>query len=135
VTEILDRLAARDIEVWVDGGWASTPCSASRPEPKRSRPGDHPRRLFRRTGRARPALGLEYAAATEPGLPARLTLRGAGDRLVDLHPLVFDDAGNGWQELPDGKPGAHLAHHTGTGSRAARHGAHSMRDRVGSVGA
>jgi lincosamide nucleotidyltransferase A/C/D/E len=58
---------------------------------------------------ARPALGLEYAAATEPGLPARLRLRGAGDRRVDLHPLAFVDAGNGWQELPDGNRGRYSA--------------------------
>jgi hypothetical protein len=33
VTEILDRLAARGIEVWVDGGWGVDALSASRPEP------------------------------------------------------------------------------------------------------
>lgn len=34
-----------------------------------------------------------------PGPPARVLLRDRRGHEVDLHPLVFDDAGNGWQEL------------------------------------
>jgi hypothetical protein len=34
-----------------------------------------------------------------PGLPARLVLVDADGRQVDLHPVVFDRHGNGWQDL------------------------------------
>lgn len=34
-----------------------------------------------------------------PGPPARHVLKDPEGREIDLHPLVFDDAGNGWQEL------------------------------------
>jgi lincosamide nucleotidyltransferase A/C/D/E len=34
-------------------------------------------------------------------LPARLVLRDPRGRQVDFHPLVFDEAGNGWQQLSE----------------------------------
>jgi lincosamide nucleotidyltransferase A/C/D/E len=54
-------------------------------------------------------LGFEHATDIEPGLPARLALRDPGDRRVDIHPVVFDRPGNGWQELPDGSWGRYSA--------------------------
>lgn len=47
------------------------------------------------------ARGFAHDESAWPGLPARLVLRDAGGRRVDLHPLVFDAAGNGWLELPE----------------------------------
>jgi lincosamide nucleotidyltransferase A/C/D/E len=38
-------------------------------------------------------------AAAEPGLPARLVFVDGRRRKVDLHPLLFDADGNGWQQL------------------------------------
>jgi lincosamide nucleotidyltransferase A/C/D/E len=43
----------------------------------------------------------------DPGRPARVVLRDAPGRQVDLHPLTFDGNGDGWQELPDGERGAY----------------------------
>ncbi len=55
--------------------------------------------------------GLDYAhdAAARPGLPARLVLRAAERREVDLHPVVFDEDGNGWQPLGEDAFGAYPA--------------------------
>jgi lincosamide nucleotidyltransferase A/C/D/E len=47
-------------------------------------------------------LGFEHDPVAWPGLPARLVLADPRGRRIDFHPLVFDDRGNGWQELPDG---------------------------------
>jgi lincosamide nucleotidyltransferase A/C/D/E len=109
VAEILDRLAGRGIEVWVDGGWG---VDALLGEQTRVHDdldlviarGDCPRAQD-----ALRALGFEWAADVEPGLPARLALRDPRDRRVDIHPVVFDPAGNGWQELPDGTWGGYPA--------------------------
>ncbi len=47
-------------------------------------------------------LGFEHGPEFRPGLPARFVLRGPDDRRIDFHLVVFDAAGNGWQELPGG---------------------------------
>lgn len=66
-------------------------------------------------------IGLRHDPTVEPGLPARLVLRDDRGRQVDIHPLRFDEDGNGWQQLSEtGKawaryPAEHLG---GTGSIA-----------------
>jgi len=52
---------------------------------------------------------FEHALDIRPGLPARLALRDPDNRQVDLHPVVFDEMGSGWQELPDGGWGCYAA--------------------------
>jgi lincosamide nucleotidyltransferase A/C/D/E len=47
------------------------------------------------------AMGFAPDTRADPGLPARLVLRDEAGRHVDLHPLLFDEQGNGWQELGD----------------------------------
>jgi Aminoglycoside-2''-adenylyltransferase len=47
------------------------------------------------------AMGFARDTRADPGLPARLVLRDEVGRHVDLHPLLFDEQGNGWQELGD----------------------------------
>ena len=44
--------------------------------------------------------GLTHDAGAWPGMPARVLMRGQG-LTVDLHPVVFDAAGNGWQQLTE----------------------------------
>jgi lincosamide nucleotidyltransferase A/C/D/E len=51
---------------------------------------------------------LGYRVAQDE-MPTRLELRDAQNRRVDLHPLVFDDDGNGWQQLQDGSWGMYPA--------------------------
>jgi lincosamide nucleotidyltransferase A/C/D/E len=45
--------------------------------------------------------GFEHDTSSTPGLPARLVVRDRRGREVDFHPLTFDEAGNGWQQLSE----------------------------------
>jgi hypothetical protein len=61
-------------------------------------------------------LGFQPDPATVPGLPARVLLADPDGRQVDLHLVVFDAQGNGWQELGEGAWGAYPAEElTGAG--------------------
>jgi lincosamide nucleotidyltransferase A/C/D/E len=46
-------------------------------------------------------LGLRHDETIQPGPPARLVTRDGRGREVDLHPLTFDGAGDGWQQLSE----------------------------------
>jgi lincosamide nucleotidyltransferase A/C/D/E len=55
-----------------------------------------------RCDQARVALqeaGFAVNTNADPAWPARLVLENGRGRTVDLHPLVFDADGNGWQQL------------------------------------
>ena len=52
-------------------------------------------------------LGFEHDVRASPGFPARLVVVDRRGREVDFHPLLFDERGNGWQELPGGGWGLH----------------------------
>jgi len=54
-------------------------------------------------------LGFAHDPTAVPGLPARLVLRDQSGRQVDLHLIVRDAAGNGWQQLDDGTWGGYDA--------------------------
>lgn len=109
VAEILDRLAVCGIGVWIDGGWGIDGLLG-----EQTRSHDDLDLVIARSDcpaaqDALAPLGFEHAADIQPGLPARLALRDPGDRRVDFHPVVFDQPGNGWQELPDGSWGCYSA--------------------------
>src|SRR6266536_1244049 len=53
-------------------------------------------------GRCSSRSGFEHDLTAAPGLPARLVLRDPIGRQVDLHLIVRDTAGNGWQQLEGG---------------------------------
>jgi lincosamide nucleotidyltransferase A/C/D/E len=46
-------------------------------------------------------LGFRHDDGSWPGLPARCVLRDRRGRQVDLHPIVRDGDGNGWQLIGD----------------------------------
>ena len=54
-------------------------------------------------------MGFQPDLTAVPGLPARVLLVDRGGRRVDLHLVVFDSHGNGWQELGEGAWGAYPA--------------------------
>jgi lincosamide nucleotidyltransferase A/C/D/E len=107
--DLLDRLEAAGVDVWVDGGWGIDALLGRQTRAHRDLD------LVVRSeqlGTARAALskaGLAHAHTEVPGLPARLVLRDAGGRQVDLHPVEFDDAGDGRQNLGDGRTGIYPA--------------------------
>jgi lincosamide nucleotidyltransferase A/C/D/E len=109
VIEVLDVLVAAKIPVWLDGGWGIDALIG-----KQTRAHDDLDLVVARPDCARAQdalapLGFAHAPEIEPGLPARLVLRAADHRGVDLHPVLFDASGNGWQELPGGGWGLYPA--------------------------
>jgi lincosamide nucleotidyltransferase A/C/D/E len=109
VVAVLDCLDRERIAVWIDGGWGIDALVGHETRGHEDldlviEQGDLPRAQT-----ALAELGFAHDPSIEPGLPARLALATADDRRVDLHPVVFDDRGDGWQPLGDGAWGAYPA--------------------------
>jgi lincosamide nucleotidyltransferase A/C/D/E len=94
VHAVLDALALRGCPVWVGGGWGVDALVGRQTRAHR----DLDLALdTRREGDALAALaGLDYVIETD-WRPVRVELGAPGGRWVDLHPLVFDEIGNGVQ--------------------------------------
>ena len=109
VVEILARLEAAGVEVWVDGGWGIDALI----ERETRAHGDLDLAVGREDLDALRAVlahaGFEHATDAWPGLPARLVLRDARGRQVDFHPLTIDVCGDGWQNLGNGRFGRYPA--------------------------
>lgn len=101
VLDILAKLEAAGVGVWIDGGWG---VDALIGEETRTH-GDLDLALDRRqlsnAVRTLEAMGFTVDETARPGLPARLLMEDERGRQVDLHPLLFDAEGNGWQQLTD----------------------------------
>jgi lincosamide nucleotidyltransferase A/C/D/E len=109
VLQVLDRLDANGVTAWLDGGWGVDALLGEQTRPHEDLDLAIARGDCSRAQEALAALGFQHAPEVEPGLPARLALRAADGRHVDLHPLVLDTDGKGWQELPDGGWGLYPA--------------------------
>lgn len=109
VIEVLARLDAAGVTVWLDGGWGVDALVGEQTRPHDDLDLAISRRECTLAQEALAGLGFAHAPDVEPGLPARLVLRAADGRQVEFHPLVFDVDGNGWQELPDGGWGLYPA--------------------------
>lgn len=101
VLEILDRLEAAEVPVWLDGGWGVDALIG-----RQTRPHDDADAVvpLDRTDLAIAALAaLGYGVALDLR-PTRLVLRDATGRQLDVHPVVFDASGDGRQRgaAPDG---------------------------------
>jgi lincosamide nucleotidyltransferase A/C/D/E len=99
VLEVLDSLADAGITAWLDGGWGIDALLGEQTRPHADLDVAIARDDCARARERLEALGYRHDAEAEPGLPARLVLRDDHGRQVDLHPLVFDPEGNGWQQL------------------------------------
>lgn len=102
VVEVLDALEEAGLSVWVDGGWGVDALAGRVTRPHADLDLAIDRAELAEATRVLQELGWRHDATVEPGLPARLVVRDQRGRQVDLHPLKFDDAGNGWQQLSDG---------------------------------
>jgi lincosamide nucleotidyltransferase A/C/D/E len=121
VLMVLDRLDRDGLGVWLDGGWGVDALLGRHSRPHRDLDLVIARDDFAAARDALAGLGFRHDPAAMPGLPARLVLVGAGGRQIDLHPVVFDAHGNGWQELGDGAWGAYPAEGlTGVGTVGGR---------------
>ena len=99
--QLLDVLSAAGVEVWLDGGCGVDALLGA----QHREHGDAD--LVVRLGdvdRLLQALAPHGFAVAEDHLPTRLVLRTPAGEQVDLHPVAFDEAGDGWQAgaAPDG---------------------------------
>ncbi|MBI3973095.1 MAG: nucleotidyltransferase family protein [Chloroflexi bacterium] len=109
VINILDRLDTSGVCVWLDGGWVVDALLGRQTRHHRDLDVVIDRQDLVRAQAALEPLGFRHATGARPGLPARLVLRDARGRQLDFHPVVFDAAGDGWQELGDGTWGRYPA--------------------------
>jgi len=109
VLGILDRLDQAGLVVWLEGGWGVDALLG-----RHSRSHQDLDLVIARddcdlAGAALAQAGFRHDPSAVPGLPARLVLADGGGRWADLHPVVFDRHGNGWQELGAGAWGEYPA--------------------------
>jgi lincosamide nucleotidyltransferase A/C/D/E len=121
VLAVIDCLDAKRIDFWLDGGWGIDALVGRETRPHEDLDLVVAQDDLPRAQTALAELGFEHDPTVEPGLPARVVLVAPDGRHVDLHPVEFDDRGNGWQPLGDGAYGAYPADGlTGTGEVAGR---------------
>jgi lincosamide nucleotidyltransferase A/C/D/E len=96
---ILDRVEASGIEVWVGGGWGIDALAGAQTRPHADLDLVVTRPDCGLVQEALEPLGLVHDTWVTPGLPARVVLRTDHGHQVDLHPVVMDECGNGWQPL------------------------------------
>ena len=109
VVAALDCLESHAITVWVDGGWGIDALVGEQTREHDDLDLVVVQSALSASGSALRALGYHHDAAVEPGLPARMVLVASDGRQVDLHPVVFDAHGDGWQPLGDGAWGRYPA--------------------------
>ena len=121
VVEALDCLENAGVSAWVDGGWGIDALVGEQTRDHADLDLVIARDALDATWSALSTLGFEHDARIRPGLPARAVLLDSDRRQIDLHPVVVDACGNGWQPLGDGAWGAYPADGlTGTGLIAGR---------------
>ncbi len=99
VLAVLERLERTGIECWVDGGWGIDALLGVQTRPHRDLDLVLDRAQIPSARRALIPLGYERDDSVKPGWPARCPLRNPENARVDLHPVVFDAHGHGWQQL------------------------------------
>jgi lincosamide nucleotidyltransferase A/C/D/E len=99
VIDVLDCLRGAGIRLWVDGGWGVDALVGEQTRDHSDLDLAVDRNDLDAAWQALAELGFQHDEAGEPGLPARLLLRDERGRKLDLHPLVFDERGDGWQQL------------------------------------
>jgi lincosamide nucleotidyltransferase A/C/D/E len=119
VVYVLDRLDRAAVGVWLDGGWGVDVLVGHQTRTHSDVDLAIARDDLTQAEGALEKTGFRNHSEVEPGLPARFVMIDQHAREVDFHPLVFDSAGNGWQQLsPTGRAwGCHDAEHllaTGT---------------------
>ena len=100
--QILERLKSWGVATWVDGGWGIDALLGAQTRPHADLDLVVARPDCGLVQTALEPLGLIHDTWAEPGLPARIVLRTDRGYQVDLHAVVVDEVGNGWQPLGAG---------------------------------
>ena len=106
VVRIVDLLETRGVQAWLDGGWGVDALVGR--QTRKHDDLDIAIVLAEADAVIAVLAGLGYQVHADE-MPTRLDLRDAQDHRVDLHPLTFDQAGNGLQQLQDGRYGTYTA--------------------------
>jgi lincosamide nucleotidyltransferase A/C/D/E len=106
---VLDRLEGAGLVVWLDGGWGVDALLGRQTRPHRDLDLVIARVDLAAAHQTLAGAGFSHDATAVPGLPARLVLVHADGRQADLHAVVFDQHGSGWQELGAGAWGGYPA--------------------------
>lgn len=109
VLEVLDRFESVGVSAWVDGGWGVDALLGRQTRHHEDLDVAIDHRDLERAQEALVPLGFRHAADAQPGLPARLVMQDRIGRQIDVHPLSFDEAGNGLQDLDNGAFGLYPA--------------------------
>jgi lincosamide nucleotidyltransferase A/C/D/E len=121
VLGILERLERAGLTVWLDGGWGVDALLGRQSRPHSDLDLFVGRDDAAAATEALAELGFAHDTHARPGLPARLVLVDRRARMIDLHLVVFDGHGHGWQELDDGAWGDYPPEGlTGVGTVAGR---------------
>ncbi len=106
VLRIVDFLDAQGLQAWLDGGWGVDALVGR--QTRKHEDLDLAIVLDQAEAVIESLAGLGYRVHADE-MPTRLDLRDDRDHRVDLHPLTFDQAGNGLQQLQDGRYGTYTA--------------------------
>lgn len=87
--------------MWVDGGWGVDALLGKQTRTHGDLDLAVDRVHLSRAQKVLVGLGFHCDPNIRPGMPARAVMIDAGGRQVDLHPLLFDANGNGWQRLSE----------------------------------
>jgi lincosamide nucleotidyltransferase A/C/D/E len=109
VLVVLDQLDQAGLVAWLDGGWGVDALLGHQSRPHEDLDLVIARDDCAAAEAALAGLGFQPDLAAVPGWPAQLLLVDADGRRVDLHVVVFDRDGNGWQELGGGAWGGYPA--------------------------
>jgi lincosamide nucleotidyltransferase A/C/D/E len=99
VVEVLEALDRHDIHVWIDGGWGVDALVGEQTRDHLDLDLAVDQRDLALITQVLGGFGFRLDSTVEPGLPSRLVVRNGRSREIDLHPLVFDKRGDGWQQL------------------------------------
>jgi lincosamide nucleotidyltransferase A/C/D/E len=109
VVAVLDCLDDHAITTWVDGGWGIDALVGRQTREHEDLDLVVAQDALAAAQAALHALRYRHDRTVNPGLPARLVLRDSHHRQVDLHPVVVDAQGSGWQPLGGGAWGGYPA--------------------------
>jgi lincosamide nucleotidyltransferase A/C/D/E len=101
VVDVIDALERAGVSVWVDGGWGVDALVGEETRPHADLDVALDRAQLESARSALESLGFRHDLGADLGLPARLVMRDARGRQIDVHPLLFDIEGDGWQQLSE----------------------------------
>lgn len=101
VVRVVDALERAGVAVWVDGGWGVDALVGNTTRPHADLDLAVDRDQLPEVRRVLEERGFRHDSSVAPGLPARLVVRDEQGLQVDVHPLKFDEAGDGWQQLSE----------------------------------